>query len=722
MFIDRRRFIVSSGAAVFAAVGTRMPLLAASASGSESFQWKTAGLLFTFDVVAGRLRQRRLVPANASFPLDNSSGVEVALQCSGENSPDQGMKSGVGQPGGRLLFSGHHEQSAHGSTRLVCTHTDPLFHLNVESVYEAFEDTPVVRRHTSITNSGNSPVGVEFLSSAMLHGLADPENYDPELRIHVALNSWMAEGQWHAWRPSEMGFVENERTSWSEARAGSIGSWSTERYLPMAMVENTKLGLTWFWQIEHNGSWYWEISNVSARSNYADDVYAYLGGPDDLHSAAWKNLKPGETYETVPVAIGCVRGGFSEAVEALTRYRRIACEKPRRNTSQCSVIFNDYMNCLWGDPTEEKELPMIAAAAKAGCEYFVIDAGWYADIHEDWSQTIGAWQPSPTRWPHGLKFVLDQIRKAGMIPGLWLEPEVAGAKSLLAQKPDNWFLMRHGKRVLKNSRFLLDFRNPEVREYLDQVIARLVNDYGVGYIKMDYNVDSLQGTELNADSFGQGLLGHNRAHLAWLEANLNRYPDLVIENCGSGGGRMDYAMLSRLQLQSMTDQENYLKLPAILVGASAAVLPEQLAIWSYPLAKSDPDQASFNMVTAMMCRIHQSGRLDSLAPEASTQVAEGIRIYKEVLRRYIPAAVPFYPLGTPDVTNTNAPIALGMRSPGQTLIAAWRVDGPAIAKIPLASQNPKILYPTDLGIKVEVSGETLDVEFPRTHMACLIVA
>ena len=230
----------------------------------------------------------------------------------------------------------------------------------------------------------------------MLHGLADPQNYDRELRIHIALNSWMAEGQWHTLRPSEMGFVENERTSRSEAQAGSIGSWSTERYLPMAMAENIKLGLTWFWQIEHNGSWYWEISNVSARDNNADDVYAYLGGPDDLHSAAWKRLKPGETYETVPVAIGCVHGGFSDAVEALTRYRRAACEKPRNNNSRCAVIFNDYMNCLWGDPTEDKELPLIAAAAKAGCEYFVIDAGWYADLHEDWSPTIGSWQPSPS--------------------------------------------------------------------------------------------------------------------------------------------------------------------------------------------------------------------------------------------------------------------------------------------------------------------------------------
>ena len=93
-----------------------------------------------------------------------------------------------------------------------------------------------------------------------------------------------------------------------------------------------------------------------------------------------------------------------------------------------------------------------------------------------------------------------------MVPGLWLEPEVAGVKSLLAKKTDNWFLARHGKRVLKNSRFLLDLRNPEVRSYLDEVIERLVNQYGVGYIKMDYNVDSLQGTEINAESFGQGLL------------------------------------------------------------------------------------------------------------------------------------------------------------------------------------------------------------------------
>ena len=720
MFMNRRAFLRSSGLVAFGASVPCLSSFASASSSPEPFRWSTNDLVFSFEVKDGRLRQKCLVPAGAAPGANTSSGVEVALQCSGEDSPDQGMKSGVGQPGARLLFIGRREESTLEGKRLVVKHTDPILRLRVESVYEAFDGVPVVRRHSRVTNEGKVPVGIEFLSSAMLHGLADPQNYDRELRIHVALNSWMAEGQWRTLRPSEMGFVENERTSRSEAQASSVGTWSTARYLPMAMAENVEMGVIWFWQVEHNGSWHWEISNASERDNYADDVYAYLGGPDDLHSAAWKRLNPGETYQTVPVAIGCVRGGFDEAVAALTRYRRTACVKLGKANSRCPVIFNDYMNCLWGDPTEAKELPLIAAAAKAGCEYFVIDAGWYADINEDWSPTIGAWQPSSARWPRGLKFVLDQVRQTGMVPGLWLEPEVAGVKSLLARKPDNWFLARHGRRVLKNSRFLLDFRNPEVRSYLDKVIERLVNQYGVGYIKMDYNVDSLQGTEINAESFGQGLLEHNRAHLEWLDAILKKYPDLVIENCGSGGGRMDYAMLSRLHIQSMTDQEDYLKLPAILVGASAAVLPEQLAIWSYPVANSDPDQASFNMVTAMMCRIHQSGRLDSLSPQAWGQVAQGIRIYKELLRKHIPNALPFYPLGPSDITASQNPVALGMRSQDRTVLAIWRLDGEAKITLPLPMPDAKVVYPIDLGVKITTSESSLVVEFPRKRMGCLV--
>jgi alpha-galactosidase len=562
---------------------------------------------------------------------------------------------------------------------------------------------------------GSQNAGIEYLSSAMLYNLAAPRQFEQELRIHFARNTWQAEAQWRTVKPSQAGFIDNGNFTVSPASFDSIGTWSTQRFLPMAVIENTELGVSWFWQIEHNGTWHWELANTQDKM-----VYAYIGGPDELHGHAWKNLKPGETYVTVPAAVGCVRGGFEQAVEALTQYRRAACLRPRADTRYLPVIFNDYMNCLEGDPTTAKELPLIEAAAAVGCEYFVIDAGWYAELNEDWWGSVGAWQPSKTRWPGGLQQVLDRIKAKGMVPGLWLEPEVIGINSPLRDKPDAWFFQRHGKRVIDHTRYLLDMRNPEVRNYLNSVVDRMVGEYKVGYIKMDYNVDGLEGTEYRADSPGQGLLEHNRALLSWLDDVLIRYPDLTIENCGSGGGRMEYAMLSHLQLQSSSDQEDYRLYPAIEVGESAAVLPEQLGIWSYQLANGDADAASFNLVNAMLFRIHQSGHLAELSPSSLAQVKTGLQIYKDQIRPHIGSSVPYYPLGLPDMTDTVSPIALGMRSPGSNFIAVWRLRGDDRVHLPDADSKMKVLYPADLGIRTEAAGKGIDVIFPRKMMACIV--
>ena len=183
---------------------------------------------------------------------------------------------------------------------------------------------------------------------------------------------------------------------------------------------------------------------------------------------------------------------------------------------------------------------------------------------------------------------------------------------------------------------------------------------------------------------------------------------------------MDYAQLSHFQIQSITDQEDYLKMPAILTGASAGVLPEQAAIWTYPTRDSDSDKASFNMVTGLVCRMHQSGRLDQLSNDALEQVHRGIEQYKSVVRKHVPKAIPFYPLGLPDVTDPNSPVALGMRAPDLTWIAVWRLDGPSRVTIPIVLKQPQILFPRDLGITAVQGDNQLTVEFPRTRMGCLL--
>ena len=220
---------------------------------------------------------------------------------------------------------------------------------------------------------------------------------------------------------------------------------------------------------------------------------------------------------------------------------------------------------------------------------------------------MGEWQVSRRRFPDGLKAVTDYIRERGMIPGVWLEPEVMGANCRLVREvPAEWFFIRHGRPVYDRSRLQLDYRNPEVRAYMDSVIDRLVREYGVGYIKMDYNIEPGPGTEIRADSFGDGLLEHERAYLEWLDQIFERSPDLAVENCASGGLRMDYAMLSRLSIQSTSDTDNYMNYPVIAANAAAAVTPEQAAVWSYPMIhdtwKDEEDsreETVFNLISSM---------------------------------------------------------------------------------------------------------------------------
>ena len=98
---------------------------------------------------------------------------------------------------------------------------------------------------------------------------------------------------------------------------------------------------------------------------------------------------------------------------------------------------------------------------------------------------------------------------------------------------------------------------------------------------MDFNNEQGLSTEVDAVSLGDGLLQAQRAYLDWLRAVFDRYPDLVIENCGSGGMRMDYAMLEQHPVQSISDEEDYRN------GGNrrkrSFCVREQQAVWSYPL-------------------------------------------------------------------------------------------------------------------------------------------
>lgn len=647
-----------------------------------------------------------------------------------------GNKYIVTAPGYRLTYAGHKiEENALGKKLEIVTE-DKATGLELVSHFQFYKNVHVMRCFNVITNKGTKPQTLEHISTFNYLGFEKEGGgaQDEKIQIYIPHNGWQREMAWKKYTLPQLGMactqpVNKQHTS-KRICVTNTGNWSTKEYLPMGCIENTCINSILFWQIEHNGSWHWEISDQNGH------MYIQLCGPTEREAHWFNTLMPGESFTTVPAAVGVCPGGIDAAMGELTKYRRII-RRPNRDNEALPVIFNDYMNCLWGNPTTEKEMPMIRAAAKAGCEYYVIDAGWYAP--GSWWDSVGLWQESRERFPGGLKEVLDEVRSYHMIPGVWLELEVMGIQCPMADEfPDECFFVRHGKRVYDRSRYQLDFRHPKVRAYVTEVIRRLVEDYGVGYIKMDYNIEPGIGTEIHAESFGGGLLGHERAYLEWLDEIFAAYPDLVIENCSSGGLRMDYAMLSRYSIQSTSDQEDYCAYSVVSANAAAALTPEQAAVWSYPTEDADCENVIFNMVNSMLLRIHQSGHLVKMEGKRFDLIKAAIDYYKTI-RGDIKTAVPFWPMGLGAYEDPW--LSFGLKTEDKLYVAVWRRGGDddtCTLKLPCLKQklgNICCAYPpADIEQQCADSGEyhickieyswnedacTLTVRLPETPMARL---
>lgn len=658
-------------------------------------------------------------PGALPIPLDMASPpVELEIRGAAKG---RGFRHIDGEVGARLRYVSH----AARPDRLDLVLTDPDTGLGVTQVWRRYGAIPVVRCHVEIRNDGSDPLTVDYVSSFVLTGFgsSDGPHWTDRVRVSYASMDTCAEFQWRTYSPRELGIVDvgftAERGNSTRRRIGitSVGSTSSGEFLPAGALTDTRSGMTWAWQIEHNGAWHWEIGDRRAHA------YLAASGPTDQEHQWHITLHSGESFESVPVAITAHRDGLPAALASLTDYRR-AIRRPHPDNETLPVVFNDYMNCLWAQPTEEKLLPLIDAAARAGCEVFCIDAGWYSD-ELTWWDSVGEWLPAPGRFPSGLPAVLKRIAAEGMVPGLWMEPEVVGVHSPVAERlPFEAFFVRGGHRVNERGRYQLDLRHPAARAHLDATVDRLVGDYGVGYLKFDYNINIGTGTDQGSDGPGAGLLGHNRAYLRWVESLLDRHSGLVIESCAGGGARLDYATLSVHSIQSTSDQANHLTYVPIVAAAATAITPEQAGIWVYPQPELSLAETHLCVVNGLLGRMHVSGRPDLLSAAQFAALAEGIDVHKG-LRELLPRATPVWPTGLPEWTSPW--ISYGVTTQAEAFVAVWRRAGEnttTLALPHLRGLEPTIscVYPPDAQVTCEWNSShgTMSVTLPTAPSACLL--
>lgn len=643
----------------------------------KALKLKISALHFKFEFPPDepcRLTQFSINPRNRSQPDSRVAKWAriVEIQANGHDWNDHhGNKYTGTNPGGQLRYLRHSRSRNPIGEKLEIVQAGGG--LEVTSHYQFLGHQSVFRTWTEVVNVDERALQLEYVSTAAFAGvsLGGDSVWDQKMHLHLADNTWGGEAQWRSGPLDAFGLsqvysaVFDTGFSMKRISIANQGSWSTEGHLPLGALENTQTGETLFWQIEHNGSWHWEVSDLGR------ELYLRVSGPTYREGHWTHNLAPGERFLSVPATIGRISGGLETALQSLTSTRRMI-RLPHPDNAKLPVIFNDYMNCLMAEPTTEKLLPVIAAAAAVGSEYFVVDAGWFAAASETWWTSVGEWKESPDRFPGGFTEIMDAIRDKGMIPGLWLEIEVVGTTSpVAAALPDSWFFRRNGQRIIDHGRYQLDFRNPEVRTHAHGIVDRVIADYGVGYIKNDYNINAGPGTDVANGSPGRGLLEHNRAFLEWIDEVMVRHPSLVIENCASGGMRMDYASLARHSIQSTSDQTDYRLTGIIAAAAASAVTPEQAAVWSYPLAEASREEVIFNMVNALLLRVHQSGRIHELPPRRLKLIREAIDYYKSI-RSIIPTSTPIWPLGLARFGSNWA--AFGLVCKTMTFLAVWRFD------------------------------------------------
>ena len=598
---------------------------------------------------------------------------------------------------------------------------------------ELTQSGKTTRQVTVARNRTDKPLTLEQVSTAYISGIGldglRPWYDEERFRIHFCFACWHGEGQWRSGTLSEFGLYRTTLHNPANAvKLSSIGNMSTSLHYPLLYLEDCELGKTWFFEILTSGNWYMELG-----ANEDGGLYVEMNGAWNGHDGWRKILQPEESYTTVPAIFGTVDGGVEDAIRERLRYHRSTSRTPDILPPVC---FNDFMNCLWAMPSREKLLPLIDAAADAGCEAFCIDDGWFLD-------GLGQWQPNNAKFgADGLQGILDTIAARGMRPGLWLEIESISEGNPISETMRDNLLTRGGTALGCLGRFQFDFRRKSVRDYLETVFDRLYA-MGVRYIKNDFNQTAGFGCD-GADSASEGLRQTTEAFYGFIDHIREKYPDLLIENCGSGAMRTDHGIMPHFHLCSTSDQEFFWNNPSILSGTMACIAPEKCGAWAYPYPQlfdgrmqpaeeyfdearrahyADGEETVFNLVTGMLGVLYFSGHIEQADEKNRALIQEAVTTYKQN-RVFLTQAYPIYPCGFRQISKSGM-YAFGLSDGERTLLAVWRIGSEADAitvdlrKYLKSDAQAEILYPKELPTKYQLCNRKLTVRLDAPYSARL---
>lgn len=485
-----------------------------------------------------------------SMHPENSRGWLGYPAMSGQSPQSTGS---AGRWAGQFKFQSAEESHALDDQQSVLfrLHDEPRgLQLEIDCRIDSVSD--VASFASRLRNTGDDPFQLDWLSAATV----TPEQRFNHLKTFHG--RWCAEFDVLS-RPVPMGLtmLENRR-----------GRTSHESFPGVILCQETThenqgecIGVHLGWSGNHR---------VLIERMSSGDVQVQMGV---LFAGGEALLNAGESIDSPPMYVAHSSHGFnsmSQKLHAYARRRLISFPESSGKPAPRPVTVNTW-EAVYFDHDQLRLRALVDAAADIGAERFVLDDGWFKGRNDDTS-SLGDWYPDPSKYPQGLKPLADYVRSRGLQFGLWVEPEMVNPRSELLREHPDWALGLESYAVVTGrNQLVLDLNNADVEAYLFQRLEELVEENEVAYLKWDMNREYVTP----ADKHGHASAWRQTEALYRLyDRMLSRFPGLEIESCASGGGRIDFGILSRCHRFWTSDSNDPVERMQIQTGFSYFFPPE----------------------------------------------------------------------------------------------------------------------------------------------------
>ena len=323
-------------------------------------------------------------------------------------------------------------------------------------------------------------------------------------------------------------------------------------------------------------------------TSYEDWHFFYAGiNPDNSQY----HLEKGETFSTPVLAYTYSHEGLSGASRNFHRWGRKY--KLAHGDTERKILLNSWEG-VYFDIKESEMEQMMDDIASMGGELFVMDDGWFGAEYPRNNATggLGDWVVDAKKLPGGIDFLVETARRKGVKFGIWIEPEMVNVKSEVYEKHPDWVINAPERELALgrgDAQLILDLANPKVQDHVFGIFDRIMSDNPeIDYVKWDANMSLLShGSQyLPSDRQSHLLIEYHRGFAKVCERIREKYPDVTIQACASGGGRANWGILpwfDEFWVSDNTDalQRIYIQwgtsyfFPAIAMGSHISAVPNR---------------------------------------------------------------------------------------------------------------------------------------------------